>query len=94
MISVSRTTLNVSLIAPPFPTPFTIRGYQTAEDVRAFHAGDRTLLAEVEQWLDDSLPDQRSMPACDRFHGRLHVAIPDPADAVLFKLRWSDVILV
>lgn len=93
MISVPLPSLNAALIAPPFPHGFTVSGYQTAGDVAAFFAGHLTLLDEVEEWLDDNLPGQRSMAARHDFHGRLHVAIPDYADAVMFKLRWSGAIL-
>jgi len=93
MILISRTSLNGALVAPPFPTGFIILGYQSAQDAAAFFAGHLTLLDEVEEWLEDHLPDRRSVAARHDFHGQLHVAIPDPADAVWFKLRWAAVIL-
>lgn len=90
MTSVSHPTFKAALLAPPFPRHcFTIVGYQTPEQVRAYFAGDRTLFDDIEEWLDDNLPDQRSMSAHNDFHGSLHVAIPDVRDAVSFKLAWG-----
>lgn len=93
MISVSLPHLNAALVSPPFPLGFTVAGYQTAEDSAAFFSGRLTLLDEVEEWLDDHLPGPRSIAARHDFHGRLHIAIPDDADAVMFKLTWSAVIV-
>lgn len=93
MISVSLPTLRAALVSAPFPVGFTIFGYQSEGDAAAFFRGELTLLDEIEEWLGDHLPDYRCMTATDDFHGTLCVAIPDDADAVLFKLTWGDVIL-
>lgn len=94
MTSVSHPTYKAALLAPPFPRHcFTIVGYKTPEQVRAFFAGDRTLFDDIEEWLDDNLPEERSMSAQGDFYGSLHVAIPGVADAVTFKLAWGEVIL-
>lgn len=93
MISVSLPALRAALISEPYPTGFTIMGYQSEGDAAAFFAGELTLLAEIEEWLDDRLPDGRSMAAADDFHGKLCIAIPDPGDAVMFKLTWGEAIL-
>ena len=92
MISVSLPALRAALVSVPFPTAFTILGYQSEGDAAAFFAGELTLFAEIEEWLDDHLPDRRSMAATDEFHGTLYVAIPDEADAVMFKLAWATAI--
>lgn len=93
MISVPLPHLNAALIEPPFPHAFIVLGYQTAEDARAYFAGQTKPFAKIEEWLEENLPDARSVSAHDDFHGSLHVAIPDVADAVMFKLAWSEVIL-
>ena len=93
MMSVSLPTLRAALVSAPFPIGFTIFGYQSEGDAAAFFRGELTLFAEIEEWLDDHLPDHRSMAATDDFHGTLHVAVPDDDDAVMFKLAWGDVIL-
>lgn len=93
MISVPLPQLNAALIEPPFPRAFTVLGYQTAEEARAYFAGQTKPFAKIEEWLEDNLPGERSISAHDDFHGSLHVAIPDVADAVMFKLAWSEVIL-
>ena len=93
MISLPLPHLHGALIAPPFPHGFTIMGYQSARDAAAFFAGETTLLDEIEQWLEDNLPGQRSVAARDDFHGRLHVAIPADTDVVEFMLVWGDVII-
>lgn len=93
MISVPLPHLHDALIAPPFPRGFTMMGYQSAQDAAAFFAGQTTLLDEVEAWLADNLPGQRSSAARDDFHGRLHVAIPADTDVVEFMLVWGDVII-
>lgn len=92
-MSVSLPTLRAALVSAPFPVGFTIFGYQSEGDAAAFFRGELTLLAEIEEWLDDHLPGHRSMAATDDFHGTLCVAIPNDADAVMFKLAWGDVIL-
>lgn len=93
MISVSRTTLGDTLVAAPNSSDFIIRCYQTDEDAHAFHADEPTLLAEIEEWLEDNLPGRRALASFDDFHANLHVVIPDVADAVTFKLAWGEVIL-
>ena len=85
--------LRDALVSAPFPSGFTILGFQSERDAGAYFAGEVTLFAEIEEWLDDHLPDSRSMSATDEFHGTLYVAIPDDADAVLFKLAWGEVVL-
>ena len=92
MISVSLPALKEALVSAPFPIGFIILGYQSEGDAAAFFAGELTLFAEIEEWLDDHLPDRRSMAATDEFHGTLYVAIPDEADAVMFKLAWATAI--
>lgn len=93
MISVPLPQLNAALSEPPFPHAFVVLGYQTAVEARAYFAGQTKPFAKIEEWLENYLPGDRSMSAHDDFHGSLRVAIPDVADAVMFKLAWSEVIL-
>ena len=92
MMSDSRRRLRAALVAAPLSYVFPIRGYQTAEDAHAFHAEERTLLVEVEEWLGDRLPGERALADLDDFHGNLYVVIPDDVDAVMFKLARGEVI--
>jgi hypothetical protein len=92
MISVSPRVLGAALVAAPNSSHFIIRCYQTAEDAHAFHADEPTLLAEIEEWLEDNLPGGRALASFEDFHANLHVVIPEFADAVTFKLAWGEVI--
>lgn len=93
MISVSLPHLNAALVASATTNGFTIFGYQTAQQARAYFGGQTNPYEEIEEWLEFCLPDERSMSAIDDFHGSLRVAIPDVRDAVTFKLAWGEDIL-
>lgn len=92
MITASIAALDTGVVAQPYPEEFIVFGYQSADDAAAFFAGEPTLLAEIEDWLEGHLPGPRSLAARNDFHGYLRVAIADPADAVTFKLAWGEVI--
>ncbi len=93
MTSVSLPHLNATLVASATTHGFIIFGYQTVEQARAYFGGQTNPFAEIEDWLEFCLPDERSMSAIDDFHGSFHVAIPDVRDAVTFKLAWGQDIL-
>ena len=69
---------------------YSIPGFETAEDCRAFHAGERTLFDELADWLDDDVFDGHVVGRRDDHRGLFWLAIESPIDAVMFKLMWSD----
>lgn len=87
MISVPLPQLNAALIEPPFPRAFTVLGYQTAEEARAYFAGQTAPFAKIERWLEEYLPGERSISAHDDFHGSLHVAIWTTRQGAAFRER-------
>lgn len=69
---------------------YTVPGYETAEDVRAFHAGERTLFDELQEWFDDDVFDGAVVARRDDHRGLFWLAIQSDRDAVQFKLAWYD----
>ena len=85
----TRLTFSHAFAASQYPHLFAVRAYDTPEQGRAWSNGDRARLNDLNEWLDDT-PIHGVL--ADRQEGRSYylVALEDDADAVNFKLRWSD----
>ncbi|WP_426046119.1 hypothetical protein [Brevundimonas sp. TWP3-1-2b1] len=68
---------------------FTILGYQTPAQAKAWFAGKRGLFDDVEAWLQETMPD-RFRADRESFPGIFQVEVDDEVDAVLIKLAWGD----
>lgn len=69
---------------------YSVPGYETPEDVRAFHAGEATLFDQLAGWFDDDVFDGAVVARRDDRHGLFWLAIESDLDAVQFKLAWND----
>lgn len=68
-----------------------VLGYDTPEECSAWFAGERTRFDEVTDWLTDLTPKGRVCGVRDDTHAVLLVGFESDTDAVMFRLRWSDV---
>jgi len=71
---------------------FCVPGFTTAEDCRAWMAGDRTFFDDLEDWLTEK-PEGPLVEDRNDARGLYSVAFQSPDDAVMFKLTWLEGIL-
>ena len=68
---------------------YAVRGFETPEECHAWRDGERTLFDDLEEWLEDE-PIHPTHHLRQDERGLYWVALMDDVDAVNFKLRWSD----